>query len=312
MKNPYWGQDFFGFFKTLASRLFFGKSLVSDEIQLLVLILIALSCSIIGTLLVLRKMTMLANSLSHTILLGIVVTFLLFSGGQFYAISFAKLMIASLITGIITTCLTELLVKGARLQEDAAIGLVFTSLFALGIVLVSVFTKNAHISVEAVMGNIDALHSHDIRLALIIAGINLGIFILFYKQFLITTFDPTLAKNLGLSVLFFNYLLMLKTSMTAIGAFRAVGVFLFLALLVGPVITARLWTNRMLTLVLAAFGIGAFCSLLAVATSRHILSVYQMPLSTASLVVMYIVLFLLISLSVKACKKSGIISRSIE
>ncbi|MCH9614218.1 MAG: hypothetical protein SP1CHLAM54_12350 [Chlamydiia bacterium] len=299
MRNPYWNNDFLGFFKTLVTRIFTGGHLASDEIQLIVLILISLSCSIIGTLLVLRKMTMLANSLSHTILLGIVVTFLLFAGGQFYALSFAKLMIAALITGVITTCLTELLIKGARLQEDAAIGLVFTSLFALGIVLVSVFTKNAHISVEAVMGNVDALHFNDIKLALTIAGINVLIFTLFYKQFLITTFDPKLAKNLGLSVLFFNYLLMLKTSMTAIGAFRAVGVFLFLALLVGPVITARLWTNRMLTLVLGAFGIGTVASVLAVATSRHILSVHNLPLSTAALVVVYIVLLLIASLALK-------------
>lgn len=299
MKNPYWGQDFFGFFKVLFTRLFAGQGLVSDEIQMLVLILISLSCSIIGTLLVLRKMTMLANSLSHTILLGIVVTFLLFSGGEFYAISFGKLLIAALVTGVITTFLTELLIKGAKLQEDASIGLVFTTLFALGIVLVTLYTRSTHLSVEAVMGNVDALHIHDVKLTLIITLINLLIFGLFYKQYLISTFDPLLAKNLGLSVLFFNYLLMLKTSMTAIGAFRAVGVFLFLALLVGPVITARLWTKRMLSLMLLAFGFGALSSVLAVATSRHVLSFYNLPLSTASLVCVYIVLFLLGSLILK-------------
>lgn len=300
MRNPYWGQDFFSFFKILFARLFLGQNLVSDEIQMIVLILIALSCSIIGTLLVLRKMTMLANSLSHTILLGIALTFLLFSGGEFYAISFGKLLVAALFSGIITTFLTELLVKGAGLQEDASIGLVFTTLFALGIVLVTLYTRNTHLSVEAVMGNVDALHIHDIKLTFSITLINLGIFALFYKRYLISTFDPLLAKNLGISVLFFNYLLMLKTSMTAIGAFRAVGVFLFLALLVGPVITARLWTKRMLSLMLLAFGIGAASSIFAVATSRHILSIYDLPLSTASLVCVYIVIFLIGSLILKA------------
>src|SRR5262249_25416847 len=142
-----------------------------------------------------------------------------------------------------TTFLADFLTKHARLQEDASIGIVFTSLFALGVILVTLLTRSAHIGTEILMGNVDALAYTDLKLVALALVLNAGLFLLFYKEYLISTFDPGLSKALGISSLFFNYLLMIQVSATAIGGFRAVGVLMMLALMTGPPLTARLLTH---------------------------------------------------------------------
>lgn len=291
--NPYSGQSFFGFFGVLFHRLFlFFKgdvtSLASDEVQVLVLMLIALSSALVGTFLVLKKMTMLADSLSHTILLGIVGAFLigkhLFSQeGGIYSLHMPTLIIGALITALFTTFSTEFLHKKLRLQEDASIGLIFTAFFALGVVLVTTLSRNNHLGAEAIMGNVDSLHPDNVKQVFYLLLFNSGIVFLFFRRFEVTAFDGQLAKNFGISVLFFNYLLMFQTALTAIGSFRAVGVFLFLAFLVAPVLTARFFTHRLKPLLFIAGGIGMIASVISVALSRHFLSVHRAPLSTSGL-----------------------------
>lgn len=293
LNNPYEGLSFFAFLKQLCIRLgdFFSgqlsfSALATDEIQILVLVGVALSSALAGSFLVLRKMTMLANSLSHTILLGIVIAFLFTGGhgdGEF--LSIPAMMGAALIMGLLTTFLTEFLSKVARLQEDASTGIVFTSLFALGIILITLLTRNAHIGTEAVMGNVDALHLEDCLLIFSILGCNLFVFICFFKEFAITTFDSALSRSLGISTLFFNYLLMVQVSATAIGAFRAVGVLMLLAFITGPVLTARLLTHSLKKMILLAGVVGSSAAVFGVALARHLLSVHDLALSTAGIVV---------------------------
>ncbi len=267
------------------------SELASDEVQILVLILIACSSALIGTFLVLKKMTMLANSLSHTVLLGIVTAYLLLlpfipeNQVHAHAISIEVLLIASLVTGLITTFLTQMLTNVLKLQEDASTGLVFTTLFALGIVLVTVFTRNTHLGTEAVMGNVDALHIHDLKLIFWIALFDFAVIGLLFKEFKMITFDGAFAAFQGFSKPFFHYLLMVLTSATVIGAFRAVGVLLVLAFLVGPVLTARLFTHRLKKLIFLSMAIGSGASLISVALARHLLSVQHLPVSTSGLAV---------------------------
>lgn len=294
--SPYFGKNFIEFVWLFFQRMWelcIGKigigDLATDELQIFVLSLVACSSSLVGTFLVLKKMTMLANSLSHTILLGIIVAYLIvmpFIPGReahAHAISIEILLIASLVTGLITTFLTQMLTNVFKLQEDASTGLVFTTLFALGIVLVTVFTRNTHLGTEAIMGNVDALHFQDLKLIFWIALFNLATVILFFKEFKMITFDGAFANVQGFSRSSFNYLLMVLTSATVIGAFRAVGVLLVLAFLVGPVLIARLFTHRLKKLVLLSMGIGACGSLISVAIARHLLSVHHLSLSTSGL-----------------------------
>ncbi|NGX59067.1 MAG: Manganese transport system membrane protein MntB [Chlamydiae bacterium] len=303
--TPYHGADFFQFFALFFSRLFAFNTLASDEIQVFVLSLIAIASSLVGALLVLKKMTMLANSLSHTILLGIVIAYiLLFKTGSGMSINFQVLIIAALVTGIVTTLLTQILHRVIKLQEDASIGIVFTSLFALGILLVTLYTRNAHIGLEVVMGNADALHFDDLKVALGVAATNILIVTLFFKEWKLICFDQGLAASLGFRPSLYNYLLMLLTSATAISAFRAVGVLLFLAFLVGPPLTARLLTSNLRKLLFLSCSIGILSSLLAVGMARHLLTMFNLPLSTAGLVVTFIGVFFLLGVAVKLLRTS--------
>lgn len=298
-RNPYFGVDFFGFFITLAMRLFqFATGqigwgdLASDEIQLLVLSGIAASAALVGSFLVLRKMTMLANAISHTILLGIVLAYFFslrsvesLEGHGTGSIHLPTLLGAAVLTGIATAFLTEFFTKTLRLQEDASTGLIFTSLFALGIVFVTLLTKSSHIGTEAVMGNVDALQKADCYLVLFILALNALLIFLFYKEYLITTFDPGLSQALKISTTAFNYLLMVQVSATVVGAFRAVGVLMVLAFITAPVLSARLVTHHLKVLIALAIVYGISASLLGVALARHLLSNYDLALSTGGIVV---------------------------
>jgi manganese/zinc/iron transport system permease protein len=297
--NPYWGQDFFGFFlilfRRLTGQLPFNE-LASDEVQLLVLMGVALSTVLLGTFLTLKKMTMMANSLSHTTLLGIVIAYLIFFTPETdLSIDTSILFVAALISAVLTTLLTEFARDHLKLQEDAAIGLVFTTLFALGIILVTVFTRNSHIGVEVITGNVDALHFEDIRLVWSAAVLNLVLIGLFFRQWVMTAFDEKLSFSLGIPTKTFHYLMMFLTALTLIASFRAVGVLLVLSFLVGPTLIARQWTYRLRSLLLLGIGVGLFTAILGVALSRHFLSVYHMPLSTGGLVVTLISVFYLLS-----------------
>lgn len=294
--NPYSGQSFFGFFAVLIKRLGLllkgeALTLATDEVQLLVLMMVALSSILVGTFLVLKKMTMLANSLSHTVLLGIVGAFLLTKGERIYAMNLSTLLIGALITALFTTFSTEWLHKKLRLQEDTSIGIIFTAFFALGVVLVTALSRSSHLGIEAIMGNIDALHPSDVKQVFYLFLFNALLIFLFFRRLELLAFDSKFARNMGISLVFFNYLLMFQTALTAIGSFRAVGAFLFLAFLVAPVLTARFFTHRLKPLLLIAACVGVLATVVSVALSRHVLSVYQIPLATSGLAVVVLGVF---------------------
>lgn len=307
--NPYFDLTFFSFFGEIFKRLFHfatwqnqNLSLATDEVQILVLMAIGASSALVGCLLVLRKMTMLANSLSHTILLGIVLAFLLGASSQGFHgahLNISLMFFAALLAGFLTSIATEILTKSLQLQEDASLGLVFTTFFALGIIIVNMWTRDSHIGSEVVMGNVDALHSDDIRLALVILCINAVAIFLFYKEWQITTFDPAFAKALGISTHVFNYFLMTLASLTVVGAFRAVGVLMVLTFVTAPPLAARLFCNKLSHLLLLSMAIGCGGSLVGVALSRHLLTVYGLALSTGGIVVVLLGSFYLICLFIK-------------
>lgn len=306
--NPYTGKTFLQFFWQLMLRFWAFLTgeigvgdFVSDEIQILVLVGVAVSAAILGCFLVLRKMTMLANALSHTILLGIVLAYAMTMHGVFGqladphdSIPITAMLLAALVMGVVTTFLTEFLTKSVGLQEDASIGIVFTSLFSLGVILVTLLTRNAHIGTEAVMGNVDALQIGDLKLVLAVLSFNVVFTLLFFKEYKITTFDSGLSKALGISPVFFNYLLMIQVSATAIGGFRAVGVLMVLALITGPALTAQLLTHNLKTMIALSALLGSIASIIGVALSRHFLSVADLALSTGGVVVCVITVMFIV------------------
>lgn len=313
MMNPYWGNTFFGFFATFITRIFQGNFFASDEIQIAVLSFVAISCGLIGPFLVLKRMAMFANSLSHTILLGIALAYLFassFWGGGFFDLS--TLLIGAFIAALITAFFTEGLVRFFRLQEDASVGLVFTALFALGITVVTLFTRDIHISTEAVMGNVDLLQMGDLKISSLLAVLNFIAIFLFYRQFQLASFDRSLAQTLGCRCGVFHFLLLFLAAATCVGAFRAVGVLLVLAFLVGPYLTVRLFCHRLPWLLFWSSAVGVFASIIGVALARHLLSVYGLALSTGGLVVTCIGFFYVVAVFFKwaICAKLSIFRKT--
>ncbi len=311
LQNPYWDNNFFQFFYTLLVRLWqflTGNTmeLASDELQLCVLILLSVTAAFIGTFFVLRKMTMLANALSHTILPGVVLAYVAY---HFYSApreafdfshllpSDAFLIAGALVAAFVTTFLTRAVVSSLPVAEDASIGMVFTLLFAIGIILVTTLTKSAHVGAELLMGNVDALHMDDLKLMFWIFVLNTFVLIAFWRPLFLTSFDPLFARMCGISNDKVSYLLMAQVSICAIGAFRAVGVLLFLAFLVTPALVARRFTNKLKLMALIACLVAMGASFLGVAISRHMLTVYELPGSTAGLVVVILAITYSLSLA---------------
>lgn len=289
MDNPYYNQEFFSFLAIFFQRipfwmqLGFGRTpLAVDEIQILVLALLGISSALIGSFLVFKKMTMLANSISHTILLGIIPAFLLSATVE---LNLLWLLSASLIAAMLTAFFTQAIHRWTRLQEDASTGIVFTTLFALGIILATLLTRNAHIGAEAVMGNADALDVHDIRTAFSIFLLTLASTALFFRKWQMIAFDPVFARLLGYNVSLQNYLLLFLASIVLVGAFRAVGVLMVLTFITAPALLARLFCKSLGKLLFAAMGIALICSVTGVAFARHLLTRYDLALSTGALVV---------------------------
>lgn len=215
--------------------------------------LVAAACGWIGCYLILQGMALVGDAISHTVLLGIVVAFLL--TGQ---VAGPAMFIGAAVTGLMTAILIETLHSTSRIKEDAAIGIVFTSLFALGVVLLSVFAGRAHIDTQHVLyGNLEVVASEPAysigRMTLplpvwqmtLAAALVLGLIIAFYKELLVVSFDPQLAASLGMRPRLVRYGMMAVLSVTVVGAFNSVGAILVVAMLIAPAATAYLLTQRL-------------------------------------------------------------------
>ncbi|WP_299095480.1 metal ABC transporter permease [uncultured Metabacillus sp.] len=230
--------------------------------------LVGITCAMVGCFLVLRKMAMLADAISHTVLLGIVGGFLVSQ-----SLDGPSLLIGAVVVGLLTALLVQVL-SGKGVQADAAIGVVFTSLFAIGVILLSVFAGNIHLDVDhALMGEITfipwdtvvwngmELGPKAVWLLSFVFLVNLLIIFLLYKEFKISTFDPALATAIGIPVLFIHYLQMGMLSITTVASFDSVGAILVVAMLIVPASAAYLLTDKLLAMLIISAGIGVFSAI---------------------------------------------------
>jgi len=222
------------------------------EIQLIALVT-AIACALPGAFLVLRRMAMMSDAISHTVLLGIVVGFFIVED-----LSSPWLIFGAAVVGVLTVSLVALLQRTRLVKEDAAIGLVFPALFSIAVILITRYAGSVHLDIDAVLiGEIAfapfdrfAPFGTDIgpRGLYVMGGIlllNLTLIILFYKELKISTFDPGLAATLGFAPALIHYGLMSVVSVTVVGAFDIVGSILVVALMVAPPISAYLLTDHL-------------------------------------------------------------------
>lgn len=223
------------------------------------------SCALVGCFLVLRRMTMLGDAISHAVLPGIAIAFLLSSSREPL-----PMLIGAAALGMFTALVIEWLHRQGRLQQDAAIGVTFTWLFAIGVILISAFAGQVDLDQECVLYGEIAYVPWDPWVTG--AGVNLGpraVWILggafllnaawialAYKELKVCAFDPELAASMGIPVALFHYALMAATSITTVTAFESVGAILVVAMLAGPAAIAYLWTDRLSTMILVAVGAG--------------------------------------------------------
>ncbi|MDZ4723558.1 MAG: metal ABC transporter permease [candidate division Zixibacteria bacterium] len=231
-------------------------------------ILAASACGLIGCFLVLRQNAMLGDAISHAVLPGLVIAFLVTSSRNVL-----PMVIGAGVMGIATAYLSELLSRTGRLYKDAALGIVFTLLFAIGVILVSIFTGQIDLDQECVLyGEIAytpwdtfTLNGQSIgpRAVWILGGaflINLIFIGLFYKQLKISSFDPRMAKAIGVSERVWHYALMTVVSLTVVAAFESVGAILVVAMLIIPGATAYLLTSRLIVMLALSVLVGIICA----------------------------------------------------
>lgn len=227
--------------------------------------LVSISSGTIGCYLILRRMTMVGDAISHAVLPGIAIAFLI-SGTR----NSVPMLIGAAAVGMFCTVLIELFHKKARLQEDASIGISFTWLFAIGVILITYCADAVDLDQECVLyGDITfvqfesyigipvAVWTLSALCLVILSGIGFG-----YRGLLLTTFDPDYAATLGVSITIWHYVLMGGVSLTTVMSFENVGAILVVAFLIVPGATAYLLTHdlRKMLVLAGAFGIVASIS----------------------------------------------------
>jgi len=228
--------------------------MIPDQIEIvLMMALTAVACSLLGVFLVLKRMALLSDAIGHVLLLGIVVAFLITGSLRSFS-----LVLGAALSGLALTAVVELLSRSRLVKEDSAIGLAFPALFALGILLASLYCRNTHLDIDRVFFGIPELaplqrldigvYDMGMLSRWVMTGMVLinGLFVvLFFKELKITTFDAPLAATLGFMPLLLHYVLLGLVSLTAVTAFEAVGPVLVVAYMIVPPATAYLLTDRL-------------------------------------------------------------------
>lgn len=205
-------------------------------------LLVGITCGVLGVFIVLRNMSLLGDALSHSVLPGIVVAFIFFG---YSPLGFFGGAIAA---GLLSTALITWIQQNAKTRNDAAIGIVFTVMFSLGIIGISWLNnkENVHLDLkDFLFGNVLAVTPGDLSMSVVVSIYSVTTIVVFYRYFFATTFQPVVAQVMGISVKATHYLLMFMLSFAVVSAMRTVGVILVVAMLITPASTALLFYNQL-------------------------------------------------------------------
>lgn len=215
---------------------------------LLASVIVGILCPVVGAYMVLKGLSFFGDALSHAILPGVVLTFLLDW----------PLAIGALIAALAAAFLIGFISERSAVQEDTAIGIVFAGAFALGVALLSTLSNYAVDLTHILFGDVLAVSPADLVIMGGLALLVLAVVGLFYKEFLVLTFDPVQALVLRLPTTFLRYLLLGLIALTVVAALQTVGISLMLAMMVTPAATARLLTRRLPAMMAVGAGLGVF------------------------------------------------------
>jgi manganese/iron transport system permease protein len=224
------------------------------------IIVVGIVCGIIGCFVVLRGMAFFGDALAHAVFPGVVVAFLL--GGS--------ILIGALVAAVVVSLAIGAISQSERLREDTAIGVMFAGAFALGIALISATRTYARDLTAFLFGNILGVSRSDLLLTAAVGALVLGVLVVFRREFVLITFDRTLASAQGMRVWRYDQLFLVLLALAIVTALQTVGTILVLAMLVTPAAAARLIANRLPSMLLLAASIGALSGVAGLYASYYL------------------------------------------
>ncbi|MFY0644160.1 MAG: metal ABC transporter permease [Bacteroidia bacterium] len=240
--------------------------------------LVAINCALMGSFLIMRKMVMIGDAISHAVLPGIFIAYVI-SGSA----ANLPILIGASISGIVVSIMIEWFTKKVRLQNDASIGISYTFLFAIGVILISKYGQNVDIDQQCVLyGELEHVGlslkpfiwgSYLPHQAMIVGSVSIILIaavVLGFKGLFVTTFDPGFAVSTGVAVGFWHYFLMSGVSLTTVVSFESVGAILVISFLAGPPAIAYLLTEKLKHMIVYACAIGIICSVLGYYLAKYL------------------------------------------
>jgi len=215
------------------------------QTALITSIMVGIMSGIVGSFIILRGMSLMGDAISHSVLPGVAIAYMLG----------INLVIGASLMGLLAAVLIGYIADRSALKNDTAIGIIFSAFFALGFILISLAesTTNLH---HILFGNVLAVNDSDLMLtAFILAAVVLFV-VLFFKELLISSFDPTFAQAYGLKTTFLHYGLMVVLTLVTVSALQTVGIILIVAMLITPAAVGFLWTNSLSKMMIIASSVG--------------------------------------------------------
>ena len=241
----------------------------------------------VGCFIILRGMSLMGDAISHAVLPGVAISFIL--GINFF--------IGAIVFGLLASTIITYIKSNSIIKSDTAIGITFSSFLALGIILIGIANSSTDLF-HILFGNILAVQDLDMWITIAVALLVLTTITIFFRPLLLTSFDPILAKSMGVKVSFYHYLLMVILTLVAVTAMQSVGTILIVALLITPAATAYLYANSLKTMILLSSGFGALASVLGLFIG------YSFNIAAGSSIVLTSALLFLISFFIVP-KQSG-------
>lgn len=232
------------FFQDLMTYGFLQKALVTS-------IMVGIICGVIGSFIVLRGMALMGDAISHAVLPGVAISYML-GISYFYG---------AVVTGVLTAFGIGAITQNSRIKNDSSIGLVFSAFFALGIILITKVGSATDLT-KILFGNVLSVRASDMWLTLIIGAFVILVVVLFFKELLVSSFDETMAAAYGLNIRFIHYAIMFLLTLVTVASLQTVGVILVVSMLITPASTANLLTNRLSVMVVLAAFFGALSAVI--------------------------------------------------
>ncbi|MGY4104309.1 iron chelate uptake ABC transporter family permease subunit [Ignavigranum ruoffiae] len=216
------------------------------QYALITAIMIGIVSGILGSFIILRGMSLMGDAISHAVLPGVALSFI-FGINYYYG---------ALVFGLLAGLLITYIKNNSIIKADTAIGITFSAFLALGVILIS-FARSSTDLFHILFGNILAVQKEDMMVTGLVTLIVVTLIILFFKELLISSFDPTMARAYGMKVEYYHYLLMILLTMVAVTGMQSVGTILIVAMLITPAATAYLYTNHLKTMIILSACLGA-------------------------------------------------------